>query len=543
MRPRTHRTTTIRRALVSALALASVATGCGAGSGGGDGRDGRIVYAVDSQPDCLDPQISPYDVTAALGRNIFDSLVSMDAEGRIRPWLATSWQISGDGRAYTFRLRDGVRFHDGTAFDAAAVKATLDHTVAPETKSQYAAGLISMYEGATVVDARTVRVALSRPYAPLLQVLSTATFGIQSPTALRANRGRTCLKPVGSGPFVFAGWARNRRIDLDRNPHYAWAPPEAENRGPARVAGLTVEFIPEAASRFGALSSGQVDVAAAVPPSHIGRLRHADGFRLLRAAQPGAPYTLMLNVNRAPLDDPRVRRALQRSIRLDALVKALYSGAYERAWSTLTPATAGYAATTEGSWPYDPEEAARLLDEAGWTGRDEDGYRTKDGKRLTLHWPYMTSLMRDQRALLGQGIQAEAKRAGIEIRFTALEPGAYLEKAIGRDADILAFSWNRAEPDIMRSYFDSAQTGDKGGSNAFGVKDARLDGWLREATTTRDPARRAALYARAQTRVNEEALALPVYAPATLVGAADRVRGVTFDVQAYPRFHDARLED
>ncbi|MYW58238.1 MULTISPECIES: ABC transporter substrate-binding protein [unclassified Streptomyces] len=542
MRTRTPRAA-LRRALAPALALACLATGCAAGTGGGRGAEDRIVYAVDTQPDCLDPQISPYDVTAALGRNIFDSLVSVDAEGRVRPWLATSWRVSDDGRTYTFRLREGVRFHDGTALDATAVKATLDHTVAPETKSQYAAGLISMYRSATVVDARTVRVALTRPYTPFLQVLSTATFGIQSPAALRANRGRTCLKPVGSGPFVFAGWDRNRRIDLDRNPRYAWAPPDAGRQGPARVGGLTVEFIPEAASRFGALSSGQVDIATAVPPSHIGRLHHADGFRLLRATQPGAPYTLLFNVGRAPLDDTRVRRALQRSVRLDALVKALYSGAYERSWSTLTPSTTGYAPATEDSWEYDPEEAGRLLDSAGWTGRDADGYRTKDGRRLTVHWPYMNSLMRDQRALLGQGIQAEAQRAGIDLRFTALEPGAYLEKAMGRDADILAFSWNRAEPDIMRSYFDSAQTGDKGGSNAFGLADARLDDWLREASATSDPARRTALYAKAQQRVNEKAYALPVYAPATLVGSADRVRGVTFDAQAYPRFHDARLED
>ncbi|MFD8211873.1 ABC transporter substrate-binding protein [Streptomyces sp. NPDC059695] len=542
MRTRTHRSV-VRRALVAALALASVATGCGTGTGRADGQEGRIVYAVDSQPDCLDPQISPYDVTAALGRGVFDSLVAMDARGRVRPWLATSWQVSDDGRAYTFHLREGVRFHDGTAFDATAVKATLDHTVAPETKSQYAAGLISMYEGATVVEARTVRIRLSRPYTPFLQVLSTATFGIQSPTALRANRGRTCLKPVGSGPFVFAGWTRNRRIDLDRNPDYAWGPPDAANRGPAHVDGVTVEFIPEAASRFGALSSGQVDLASAVPPSHVGRLRHAEGFRLMRATQPGAPYTLMLNVNRAPLDDPRVRRALQRSVRFDALVKALYSGAYERSWSALTPTTAGYDRATEGSRPYDPEEAARLLDAAGWTGRDEQGFRTRNGVRLTVHWPYMNSLMRDQRALLGQGIQAEAKRAGIDLRFTALEPGAYLEKAVGRDADVLAFSWNRAEPDILRTYFDSAQTGDKGGVNAFGLSDPQLDGWLREASATRDPARRTALYAKAQARVNDQVYALPVYAPATLLGVSDRVRGVTFDVQAYPRFHDARLED
>jgi peptide/nickel transport system substrate-binding protein len=527
--------------VVAAVLLLVSAAGCAAGTGSA-GPGGRLSYAVEAQPDCMDPQVSPYDVTAAIGRNIFDSLVFLDPEGTFRPWLATSWKISDDGLDYTFELREGVRFHDGTAFTADAVKATLDHAVAPQTKSQYAAGLISMYRGATVLDAHTVRIHLSRPYAPLLQVLSTATFGIQSPTALRAHRGRTCVHPVGTGPFVFADWIRNRSIELDRNPAYAWGPEGAAHRGPARLPGLTVQFIPEAASRFGALSSGQVDIAA-VPPGNISTLRHADGFSFLRAPQPGAPYVLLLNPYRAPLDDRRVRQALQHAVRFDALVEALYSGQYQRAWSALSPATPGYDQRTEGTWAYDPELTARLLDDAGWTGRDGAGYRTKEGRRLTVQWPYMASQMRDQRALLAQGIQAEAKRAGIEVRLTAMEPGSFLQKALGRDADLMGFSWNRGDPDIMHTFFASDQTARQGGSNAFAVHDSRLDQWLKEASVTRDPAARDALYAKAQQRVNDEALALPVYAPATLLGVADRVRGVTTDAQAYPLFYDARWED
>lgn len=531
----------IRRAAVCALTLVCVATGCGVGAGSTRQSD-RISFAVDTQPDCLDPQVSPYDVTAVIGRNVFDSLVSMDAKGKFHPWLATSWQISDDGREYTFRLREGVAFHDGTPFTAAAVKATLDHTVAPETKSQYAAGLISMYRGAHIVDDRTVKVRLARAYTPLLQVLSTATFGIQSPAALRTHKGKMCGNPVGTGPFVFAHWTRNRRIDMDRNDRYAWGPADAAHRGPARVAGLTVEFIPEASSRFGALSSGQIDIASAIPPSYAGRLKHADGFGLRRAPQPGAPYTLMLNPHRAPLNDRRVRQALQQAIRMDELVGSLYSGQYQRAWSVLSPATTGYDRGVEGTWPFDPARAARLLDEAGWTGRDGAGYRTKGGKRLTVEWPYMALLMRDQRALLGQGVQAEAKRVGIDLKFTAYEAGMYLKKAYGRDADVLAISWNRAEPDIMRTFFASDQTAEGGGSNAFGIREPRLDTWLNNASATSDPQERARLYGLAQAYVNREALAIPLYAQATLVGAADRVRGVSFDVQAYPRFYDARLE-
>ncbi|MFG2919116.1 ABC transporter substrate-binding protein [Kitasatospora sp. NPDC048298] len=534
-----------RRARPAALLalLVAAATACAPGTGARSGAGGgRIVYAVDSQPDCLDPQVSPYDITAVIDRNIFDSLVSTDADGRLRPWLATSWQVSDDGLEYTFRLREDVRFHDGTPLTADAVKATLDHTVAPETKSQYAAGLISMYRDTTVVDPYTARIALTRPYPPLLQLLSTAVFGIQSPTALRADQGRTCGHPVGSGPFVFTDWARNRRVVLDRNPAYQWAPEDAGRTGPARAEGLTVEFVPEAASRFGALSSGQVDIAAAIPPGNISRLAHADGFRFLQAPQPGAPYLLLLNPGRAPLDDLRVRQALQYAVRYDDLVRALYSGRHQRAWGVLSPATPGYNRAVEGATPYDPGRAAALLDAAGWTGRDGDGYRTRDGRRLSIEWPYMTSLMRDQRVLLAQGIQADARRAGIEIRLTAHEPGTYLKKALSRDADILAFSWNRADPDVMRTYFASDQTADKGGSNAFGVSDPELDAWLREASATSDPARRDALDGQAQLRIQQQAYALPVYAPTTLVGAADRVRGVTFDAQAYPRFYDARLE-
>ncbi|NUU25719.1 MAG: ABC transporter substrate-binding protein [Streptomycetaceae bacterium] len=529
-------------ALAAVLALAATACGTSGTTAGGSGPGRRLTIALETEPDCLDPQVSAFDVTAAVGRNVYDSLVYQAEDGSLHPWLATAWDVSPDGLAYTFTLASGIVFHDGTPFTAEAVKATLDHTVAPATKSQYAAGLLTAYAGTDILDERTVRVRLKEPFVPLLQVLSTATLGIQSPTQLRDNAGKLCQAPVGTGPFTFRSWTRNREIVLDRNPAYQWGPPGAAHTGPARLAGLVIKTIPEAAVRYGSLTSGQIDILGTLPAAHVGDLKHSDDFRFLSYPQPGAVFSLFLNPYRAPFDDERVRTAFQRALRLDQLVDAIYSGRYQRAWNVLSPTTPGYSPALENTWPYDPDYAARLLDEAGWTERDADGYRTKDGKRLTVHWPYTAKFLRDQRDILGQGIQAEAKRAGIDLRFEAQDPGTYVKNALSKNADILAFSWTRAEPDILRSYFASDQTAQKGGSNTFGYNVPELDAWTHEAAANPDPAVRAADYDRVQRYVVEHAFVVPIYVPTYLAGTSDDVDGLVFDAQAYLRFYDASFK-
>lgn len=528
------------------FALAVLVTaGLGAAACGGDDHSatpssgGNLTFAMDTEPSCLDPQVSGLDAAALIDRNIVDSLVSMGQDGSFHPWLAQSWKISGKGRTYTFTLRSGAKFQDGTAVDATAVKATFDHAVDPKAKSQYAASLISSYDGAKVVNPSTVQVDLSRPDSSFLQAVSTASLGIQSPTALKA--GTTCQHPVGSGPFQLAAWNRKQNLILKRNPAYAWGPADGGHSGPARLDSVTISFITENAVRLGALTSGQAQVVADVAPNNTAAVEHSGTARLMRHDAPGAAYTLYFNTGRAPLDDEKVRQALQRSVDLDKLVNAVYRNKYTRAWSVLSPATPDYDPKTKNMFAFDPAAAGRLLDQAGWTGRDSQGYRTKNGKRLTIRWPYLTLLMREQRDIVGEGIKAQAKQVGIDIERISEDTGPYARDHATGNADIWDSSSARADAGILRTLFGSDMTAKHGGYNVFGLKDARIDQLLDQAAATQDGTVERQAYDGVQEYVNQHALALPVYAPASLLGVSKKVHDLGSDGNSFPMFATAWL--
>ncbi|HEX2314140.1 MAG TPA: ABC transporter substrate-binding protein [Thermomonospora sp.] len=533
-----------RGAAAAFLASVGVATTACAtsGSGGATAADGVLTYATNGIVQCLDPQAAASKLTAVIDRNLFDSLVAVSGDGEVRPWLAERWTVSKDGRTYTFTLRQGVVFHDGTPLTADAVKATLDHAVDPRTRSLYASSLLGAYAGTRVVDDRTVEIRLSRPHSPLLESLSTPYLGIQSARALRDKTAGPCTKPVGSGPFKFASWTKGSSISLTKNPAYRWAPQGSANPGPAHLAGVTFRLVPEDTARYGALTSGQAHLIDDVPAANVTALQRSKEHRYLRRDVPGAVLNIMFNATRAPLDDERVRRALRQSIDLDQLVKSIYAGQYARAWSPLSPATPGYDPKVAGSWRYDPATAGRLLDEAGWTGRDSAGYRTRAGRRLTVRWPVGSRLIRRKDALLAQGIQADAKKAGIEIQYIPEDTGAFIRDVTTRNLDFYFEDFRTSSPDVLRYLYGSDQFPARGGSNVFHLRDARLDGWLQRAVATTDRAAQRDAYQAAQRHLVERAYVLPIYVPAELLGMSRKVRGLGFDPSVYLLFHDARLD-
>ncbi|MEV6166487.1 ABC transporter substrate-binding protein [Streptomyces sp. NPDC052052] len=531
-------------ALCGLLLAGAGLSACDAGTAGSGtaGGQGGLTFATDTEPSCIDPAVSPLDVTALIDRNIFDSLVNASPDGKIHPWLAKSWTVSKDARTYTFELRKGVTFHDGTPLDAAAVKASLDHVVDPATKSSYAAGLLSAYREAKTEGLSTVRIVLKRPDATLLQSLSTAYLGIQSPKALK-NTATLCRTPVGTGPFRFVGWKQKQSIELRNNGAYKWGPPTAAHTGPAKLPGLTIRFIQENAVRVGALSSGEVDVIGGLPAPNVKALKRSPRLQVLSSQAPGGTYSVHLNPARGPLKDKRVRTAFVRSVELDQLVKSVSFGQYERAWSQLGPRTLGYDEQIEGSWAPDRRLANRLLDEAGWSERDSEGYRVKNGKRLTLHWPFVPQLLREQRDVLGQGIQTEAKKVGIQVRREAKDTGTYSKEIFAGDADLWDSSNVRADPDVLRTLYASDQTLTQGGMNVFKISDPEIDTLLRHGAATADPAARADDYVKVQRRLRDEALVLPVYVPTYLIGASKDVQGLSFEAASYPLFYDVSLGD
>ncbi|MBP2707686.1 ABC transporter substrate-binding protein [Microbispora sp. RL4-1S] len=510
-------------------------------AGAGPVAGGTLTYAVAGTQVSLDPAVAATAVTGLIDRNVFDSLITQTGPDTFGPWLASKWEVSADGRTYTFTLRQGVTFHDGTPFTADAVKATLDHVVDPATKSAYAASLIAPYKESRVVNDHVVEVTLARPFTPFLQALSVPYLGIQSPAALA--KPVADYRPVGTGPFSFVSWEKDKRVTLRKNPGYASPPAGAAHRGAPYLDDLVFEFVGEDATRYGALTSGQAQGIAGVPPVNAARLKSLPGFSFATQETPGLNYNLYLNQTRGPLRDVRVRRALSASINVDELVKNIYFGLFPAARNPLSRTTADYDAAAEGDFAsYDPQEAKRLLDEAGWTKTDENGYRVKDGKTLTLVWPYWAEGNKEQRDVLAQGVQAQAKLVGIKIERPTVDTGAFVSKyLIGGAYDLVDVSFARPTPDVLRFAFASGNTYAKAGGNVALVKSPEIDKWVEEAAETLDPATAARDYSSVQREVLRQAYVVPLYTPVQLTAFSAKVRGVAFDAQTYPVFYDAWL--
>ncbi|MEV4418977.1 ABC transporter substrate-binding protein [Patulibacter sp. NPDC049589] len=503
---------------------------------------GTLRFAINSDSNCLDPHQSPADVAGFFSRPILDSLVALDVDGKLSPWLATKWSVSKDQKTYSFTLRDDVKFSNGETFDGAAVKANLDHIVDPKTKSQLAANTIATYSGTTVVDATHVKVHFKSPNSAFLPSAASAYLGIEAPSTLKQAPEKLCSKVVGSGPFVSKdGYVPQKGIEYVKNPAYAWGPGNAKHQGAAYLDRLSVSVIPEDSSRYGALTSNQIDAIASVPPVNVKALKGTPGFAVDTASAPGGNYSYYPNTQSGPFKDIRVREAFRAGIDWKTIVDKLYFGVFPAANGPLGPTTVGYDGSSAAAYAFDKAKAEKLLDEAGWTGRDSAGYRTKDGKRLTLLHPYLKAYVREQRDVLGDQIQAAAKELGIEVVNKNTTLDAYLKQLGDGTADLGDLSWQRSSPDALRTLFGTENIAPKGG---FGTNQARysnpkLDALLKQGLAETDLAQQKATYAQAQQLIAKDAATFPVYVFDYVLGRSDKVQGITFEPQAYPTFYDA----
>ncbi|MDN4640190.1 ABC transporter substrate-binding protein [Agreia sp. PsM10] len=525
-------------ALVTAAAL--VLAGCSTPAGSGEKTEGgTITFGVDVDPvGHLDVHSSQLDINAILQRPVFDSLVSQNADGTIVPWLATSWQVSDDGLQYTFDLRDDVTFSDGEKFDAAAVKANFDHIVDPATESAQASSLIGgeYYAGTEVIDDTTVRVNFSQPYAPFLANAASVELGFYSPKVLAEHADE--LKAggpgisVGSGPFILSEYTPGSELVYTRNPDYDWAPEGATAQGPATIDELDVKILPESSVRTSALTSGQVDVIGDTAPSSLDQI--GDGFTVTSTESPGVPYSLYLNVTRPVFSDVEVRKAFAGGFDLDAAVKAVFSDSYQRAYSILGPTTPdSYDAALETSASFDADAANDALDAAGWSERDSDGYRTKNGERLSARWISYTPVNEDN-ANLANLIQDGLKKIGFEVVHDQLEPGAYLDAYLAGDYDLTDWGFLSADADVLRSHL-----GTGGYQNASHLSDPEIDATLASAVATTDASQRAELYTQLQQWNAENAVIVPLYVPEYILASSKKVGGIEVDIHGWPLFSGA----
>ncbi|WP_345624308.1 ABC transporter substrate-binding protein [Streptomyces ziwulingensis] len=525
-------------ALLGPAALTACSSGSTPPSARKDG--GTLRYGAAVEPDSWDPHAASTSVTGRLLRPVLESLVAIDDDGTVRPWLADSWKVSSDGLTYTFSLRSGVTFSDGTPFDAEAVKANFDHIVAPKTASKRAAGLLGPYRETEVIDARTVAVRLKAPHSSFLQAAGSTFLGFHSTAALRdhaADLGSGGKYVIGTGPFTFSSVTPGQQAVLRRRADYSWAPATTGLKGKAKLAEIVVLLLKEDAARVGAITSGQVDVAELIPANRLAGLRGRDGLDVTRKAIPGVPYTYYLNTTRAPFDDLRARQAVRHAIDFAGIVEGLFQGAYDRAWGPLTPSTPGYDDSTVKAWAYSRSKAEALLDDLGYTGRDGAGYRTRDGKRFTVEQPYVKTFVSAQNHTFDVGVQDALKQVGIEHKLVPLDSASSIKRTSTGDYDIFAFGWQGSDPSALGTLYSSKRQFADGGANGSRAHDDRLDGLLEQAEATTDAGRRLELYRAAQRRIVAQAYSFPAYVASMDVAHRDGVTGLRLDVEADTDFY------
>ncbi|WP_408892710.1 ABC transporter substrate-binding protein [Paenibacillus taichungensis] len=532
-----------------AAVLVLVLSGCGAASnsnsavqasGGeqaGQAEGGNLTYALATSPDTLDPHRSGLAVTVRAIRTIYDNLVVQLPDGSIKPWLAKEWSVSEDGKSYTFKLREDVKFHDGTPFNAEAVKFNLDRVIDPATKAANSLALIRPYSSSEVIDEYTIKVNLEQPSQAFLGNLSQALLGIVSPTAAKKYGDQLGKNPVGTGPYTFVKWDENADIVVAKNKDYNWAPATVENEGAPHIDTITFKIVPEEATRIGSVQSKQVLAAETVPPQNIAALKNDPNQQLLQANTVGLPYTLFFNLRKAPWDDVKVRQAVQSAVDVESIVKTLYLGNYERAWSALSPGILGYNASLEGSINPDINKANQLLDEQGWI-KGADGIRAKDGKKLTLHY-VDGSPNREKRNDIAAIIQQQLKQVGIAVEVEITKDIATVIYQ-NWDYDLYGNSQVNSDPNALYAFYHTSAEGER--PTLSGLSDPKIDKLLEQGAVETDPDKRVDIYNQIQQYLIEQAVILPIYVFPYTVAASKSVQGIKFDSLGYPLFNDVRIQ-
>ncbi|MCJ7667417.1 MAG: ABC transporter substrate-binding protein [Anaerolineae bacterium] len=465
---------------------------------------GDLVVAMDGsgEPALLDSQIDPYIEAQLITSFLTDSLVCRDPETMgFKPWLATDWEVSEDGLTWTFHLRKDVKFHDGTPFNAEAVKYNIERILAPETASVMAAERLRPVKSVEVVDEYTVAITTEKPYAAFLDALSSFQVPMWSPTAVeKYGLKEFPLHLVGTGPFIFKENVPKDHVTVVRNPDYNWAPACVDHTGPAYLDSLTFKWISEEAVLGGIVKTGEAQVTH-LPAQYVSDYEGDPNYEVVIGHQPGTGLQWVMNTDMSPLDDISVRKAILHAIDRDSINQMLYAGRYLVYYGPLTQYSMCYWKGAETIYPYDPEKANALLDEAGWKMNPATGIREKDGQPLKIRW---TCIHHEE---IGEALAAQLKEIGIDLIPEKVAGPVQIDLVTRRDFDLMYERQQEPDPSVLDWLWNSKNAG-PGGWAWTGFKDERLDESLDKANEETDPDKRCEYYVEAQKIIMENALQL-----------------------------------
>jgi len=531
--------------LLVLIMLLSACSGGGSTSGGAakDGGDapsggaakgGTINYGLSDEPDTLDPQKSGLAVVASLSWLIGGSMLVQDPQSKAYIcYLCDTYEVSGDGLVWTFKLKQGVKFHNGNPLKAADWKYTFERAKDPATQAKNAGALLKEAKSVEAVGDYELKVTLSNPFAPFADALTTGFLVPLSKAAV--DKGDYGRNPVGAGPFMFAHWRSGERIALKRNPDFNWASAFYRQKGPLLPDELVYKIIPEEATRIAALESGDVDITN-VNYQNVQRFNSDSNFETLSIKRQGLGLFVIFNLERPILQDLKVRQAINAAINREAIIKAVLQGYGKPAFGPLPEVFFGYDPGVEAKGPrHEPQKATKLLEEAGYTKGAE--YYEKNGQPLTLNLFTMTSGTWKASAEL---IQAQLKEIGVKVDVQPYEWATLTAGLTNGKHDMSLMGYTYADPDVVYLFLHSSQIGN--GINWSKVKDADLDRLIDAGRTTVDPAKRADVYKQLQALMIDKAYWAPIYNEEQFFAVNKRVQGIWMHPTKGMQFIDASVK-
>jgi len=445
-----------------------------------------LTLAAQWEPKSIDPPEYGYT-----GHRIgyTESLTGVDNEGKVIPSLATDWTMSPDGKTWTFTLREGVTFHDGTPFTAGAMKTSLERSLT-KSKAFASVPIVSI----ETPDDQTLVVKLNKSFLILPAYLSKGEAAALSSSSW--DKDGTIIKPVATGPFMFDSWKPKEEIVAVKNPEY-WGKK-------ANVDKVVYRIIPEAPTRGMLLRSGETQISVILPPDIATGFMNQPDYSVQQQSIPRVRM-LTFNNNKAPFNDARVRQAVSYAIDRDALIMSVLEG-IGTPGAGLFPPDSYWANKSIVPYPYNPDKARQLLAEAGWSDTNGDGILEKNGNPFKIK--LLTYSERAELPPTAEVIQQQLKKVGIDMEIVTMSSAS--SEAIFKEGNHDIYLMGRGvlftpDPDeIMMSDYHSSGTA-KNVYGAFRWNNSRVDSLIEQARNTQDPATRKVMYDEVQSIVVEEA--------------------------------------
>lgn len=510
-------------------------------------KGGTLIYLEQQPHTNLYPPAGGFYPNGGILNQITDKLTWQNPETlAIEPWIAESWSSNDDKTEYTFKLRPGVTFSDGTPLDANAVAKNFDtYGLGNKALRLPVSEVINNYDRSEVIDPLTVKFYFKKPSPGFLQGTATIGSGLVSLSTLARSFEALgdARNIIGSGPFTVKDEKPGRELTLVARKDYQWGPKNLAQQGPANLDGITYIVTPEDSVRIGALLAGQAGVIRQVQ-AYDEKQATDQGFNIYAAPTRGVNDSLSFRPDNPLVADQRVRQALLHATNAKQVVETLFSPNYPQASSVIARTAAGYVDLSD-KLAFDQQKAKQLLDEAGWTP-GADGIRQKAGQRLAL--TVYESLPQPQNKEVLQLVAQQWRQVGVALSVKAGDAGSrVLDNLDPLKTPLTVSEVGRADPDVVKSMFFPANRDallQQGGSSdkVKSFRDDKLNALLTAISAEVDGQKRLQLTGDAQRYLLDNAYVIPIFEEPQVFAGASWVKGVRFEAVGRPSFYGVWLD-